>query len=115
MCSDILKELMFRYHSDTLLLYHVESMKELMFRYHADTLSLYYVDSLKGLTPIPLLNTGIAWESDKKIKFNNPPGGLNNSAGQGTGAIWIMCINCGFFSKVSDRLYIYSNVYVFYY
>jgi hypothetical protein len=29
---------------------------------------------------VPLLNTGIAWPSDKKIKFQNPPG---NNLSQG--------------------------------
>lgn len=29
--------------------------------------------------PVPLLKTGIAWDSDKNIKFRNPPGDLNEA------------------------------------
>lgn len=36
-----------------------------------------WVDSEK--TDVPLLNTGIAWESDRKIKFRNPPGDLKEA------------------------------------
>ncbi|KNC22681.1 hypothetical protein FF38_05304 [Lucilia cuprina] len=36
-----------------------------------DTLKLNY-----GSTSVPLLNTGIAWPSDKQIKFRNPEGDL---------------------------------------
>ncbi len=28
---------------------------------------------------VPLLNTGIAWPSDKEIKFRNPPGDLRTA------------------------------------
>lgn len=34
-----------------------------------DSLTLKYNDK-----NVPLLKTGIAWPSDKKIKFQNPPG-----------------------------------------
>ncbi|XP_014246870.1 cell cycle control protein 50A-like [Cimex lectularius] len=34
-----------------------------------DTIRLF-----KGNDEVPLLKTGIAWESDKKVKFRNPPG-----------------------------------------
>lgn len=36
-----------------------------------DTLTLNF-----GTTKVPLLNTGIAWPSDKNIKFRNPVGDL---------------------------------------
>lgn len=39
-----------------------------------DTLTLSY----NGMT-VPLLNTGIAWPSDKKIKFRNPEGNLETA------------------------------------
>jgi len=32
-----------------------------------------------GQQQVPLLRTGIAWESDKKIKFKNPPGDLQTA------------------------------------
>lgn len=43
------------------------------------------VDSLKlfssGKVEVKLKKTGIAWPSDRKIKFNNPPGALNDTGG----------------------------------
>lgn len=41
-----------------------------------DTLSLRSKDTGSF---VPMLNTGIAWPSDKKIKFRNPPGDLRES------------------------------------
>lgn len=35
-------------------------------------------DSTRNI-PVPLLKTGIAWESDKKIKFSNPSGNLTEA------------------------------------
>ena len=40
-----------------------------------DTLRLYKSD---GITEVPVLNTGIAWPSDKTMKFRNPPNSNNN-------------------------------------
>ncbi|KAJ9601194.1 hypothetical protein L9F63_000662 [Diploptera punctata] len=40
----------------------------------SDELSVYFVDSKNFSKPVPLLKTGIAWNSDKTIKFKNPPG-----------------------------------------
>lgn len=34
------------------------------------------MDLLIDGEPIPLLNTGIAWPSDKRVKFRNPDGNL---------------------------------------
>jgi hypothetical protein len=39
----------------------------------ADELSLNFNDKSKS-TPVVLLNTDIAWPSDRTIKFQNPPG-----------------------------------------
>ncbi|XP_057664557.1 cell cycle control protein 50A isoform X1 [Diorhabda carinulata] len=38
-----------------------------------DNLTLYILNNDEP-EPVPLLRKGIAWESDKKIKFHNPPG-----------------------------------------
>ncbi|XP_018562300.1 cell cycle control protein 50A isoform X1 [Anoplophora glabripennis] len=44
----------------------------------SDNLTLtMWVDSEK--TDVPLLNTGIAWKSDRRIKFRNPPGDLQEA------------------------------------
>lgn len=40
---------------------------------YLDTLTLNF-----GSTLVPLLNTGIAWPSDKQIKFRNPEGDLRS-------------------------------------
>lgn len=40
-----------------------------------DTLLLYKAD---GITTVPMLNTGIAWPSDKSMKFRNPAGNLSD-------------------------------------
>lgn len=41
----------------------------------SDELKIKFSDStLNRMEEVPLLNTGIAWPSDKKIKFQNPPG-----------------------------------------
>jgi hypothetical protein len=45
-----------------------------------DELSIEFIDSKNHKMPVPLLKTGIAWPSDKEIKFRNPPG---NSLSQG--------------------------------
>ncbi|EZA57466.1 Cell cycle control protein 50A [Ooceraea biroi] len=42
----------------------------------SDELTLY---SAKHNKPVPLLRTGIAWPSDKKIKFKNPTGDLKEA------------------------------------
>lgn len=42
----------------------------------SDTLTLY---SWKHSADVPLLNTSIAWPSDKKIKFQNPEGNLREA------------------------------------
>lgn len=42
----------------------------------SDELTLY---SSKHNTPVPLLKTGIAWPSDKDIKFKNPEGNLTEA------------------------------------
>lgn len=39
-----------------------------------DELSIEFIDSKNHKMPVPLLKTGIAWPSDKEIKFRNPPG-----------------------------------------
>ncbi|XP_028130230.2 cell cycle control protein 50A isoform X3 [Diabrotica virgifera virgifera] len=39
-----------------------------------DSISLSMIDDSGKIVPVPLLRTGIAWDSDKKIKFKNPPG-----------------------------------------
>uniref|UniRef100_A0A2P2I6L1 Cell cycle control protein 50A-like n=1 Tax=Hirondellea gigas TaxID=1518452 RepID=A0A2P2I6L1_9CRUS len=45
-----------------------------------DTLRLFVTDTLLGpQRKVPLLKNDIAWESDKNIKFHNPPGELNDS------------------------------------
>ncbi|KAK9877055.1 hypothetical protein WA026_016082 [Henosepilachna vigintioctopunctata] len=44
----------------------------------SDNLSLYsYMNGQRQ--PVKLLNTGIAWDSDKNIKFRNPPGDLKKA------------------------------------
>ncbi|CAG9819162.1 unnamed protein product [Phaedon cochleariae] len=43
-----------------------------------DNLTLFMNNSGK-IEEVPLLNTGIAWESDKKIKFRNPQGDLRKA------------------------------------
>ena len=43
-----------------------------------DKITLQYKDEASQLINVKLLNTGIAWESDKKYKFQNPDtGGLS--------------------------------------
>ncbi|XP_069194400.1 cell cycle control protein 50A [Procambarus clarkii] len=44
-----------------------------------DTLRLFEVKDSGASHELNLLKTGIAWPSDRKIKFNNPPGPLNAS------------------------------------
>ncbi|XP_018021567.1 cell cycle control protein 50A isoform X1 [Hyalella azteca] len=39
-----------------------------------DSLKLYFTDSQKGKQEVPLRGDNIAWDSDKNIKFKNPPG-----------------------------------------
>lgn len=53
--------------------FKIPFMKLLIFIFliFLDTLNLSF-----GTTSVPLLNTGIAWPSDKKIKFRNPEGDL---------------------------------------
>lgn len=40
-----------------------------------DTLELFLVGNESHPTPIPLKKKGIAWWTDKNVKFRNPPGG----------------------------------------
>lgn len=40
-----------------------------------DTLELFLVGNGSYLTYIPLKKKGIAWWTDKNVKFRNPPGG----------------------------------------
>ncbi|XP_071377943.1 cell cycle control protein 50A-like isoform X2 [Centroberyx affinis] len=51
-----------------------------------DTLELYYIDANGSRTAIPLVKKGIAWWTDKHVKFRNPGGNNNNltAAFQGT-------------------------------
>lgn len=52
----------------------------------ADTLELYYVDASGNQTAVPLVKKGIAWWTDKHVKFRNPAGGANLTAAfQGDG------------------------------
>ena len=39
-----------------------------------DTLELFLVSNGSYWTSIPLKNKGIAWWTDKNVKFRNPPG-----------------------------------------
>jgi len=39
-----------------------------------DELSISFTDSTNSVKPVKLLNTEIAWPSDKEIKFRNPTG-----------------------------------------
>ncbi|KAL6486672.1 hypothetical protein MHYP_G00060640 [Metynnis hypsauchen] len=43
-----------------------------------DTLELYYIDPNETRTPIPLMKKGIAWWTDKHVKFRNPGGSNAN-------------------------------------
>lgn len=45
----------------------------------ADTLELYYVDGSGNQTAVPLVKKGIAWWTDKHVKFRNPAGSANLS------------------------------------
>ena len=49
----------------------------------SDELSLDFVDSRNESKSVPLLRTGIAWPSDKNIKFRNPPGNSLKEAFKG--------------------------------
>ncbi|KAM9433511.1 cell cycle control protein 50A-like [Salvelinus alpinus] len=42
-----------------------------------DTLDLYYIDPNGSRTAIPLVKKGIAWWTDKHVKFRNPSGNNN--------------------------------------
>ena len=42
----------------------------------SDDITLSYTASNNQATPVKLINTGIAWESDKRYKFKNPEGNL---------------------------------------
>lgn len=44
-----------------------------------DTLELYYIDPSGNQTAVPLVKKGIAWWTDKHVKFRNPAGGANLS------------------------------------
>lgn len=46
-----------------------------IYYFFLDTLTLLKSDAK---TPVPVLNTGIAWPSDKQMKFKNPPNSNNN-------------------------------------
>ncbi|XP_028157670.1 cell cycle control protein 50A [Ostrinia nubilalis] len=41
-----------------------------------DTLTVQTLEPSRPYTDVPVLRTGIAWDSDKHIKFKNPPGDL---------------------------------------
>ncbi|XP_030626453.1 cell cycle control protein 50A-like isoform X2 [Chanos chanos] len=43
-----------------------------------DTLELFYIDPNGTRTPIPLIKKGIAWWTDKHVKFRNPGGNNSN-------------------------------------
>ncbi|KAG7511348.1 cell cycle control protein 50A-like [Solea senegalensis] len=43
-----------------------------------DTLDLYHIESNGTVNVIPLVNRGIAWWTDKHVKFRNPGGNNNN-------------------------------------
>lgn len=45
----------------------------------ADSLKLFATGRESELK---LIKTDIAWPSDRKIKFNNPPGALNDTGGK---------------------------------
>lgn len=47
--------------------------------FFTDELSLFAWNNKGDLENITLLNTGIAWDSDKHIKFRNPPGDLKQA------------------------------------
>nr|CAH7731704.1 unnamed protein product [Callosobruchus chinensis] len=49
-----------------------------MFNVLLDVLTLQQ-ESLEKLITVPLLRTGIAWDSDRKIKFRNPKGNLQEA------------------------------------
>ncbi|KAM9355721.1 cell cycle control protein 50A-like [Pholidichthys leucotaenia] len=50
-----------------------------------DTLELYYLDANNSKTAVPLVKKGIAWWTDKNVKFRNPSGNSNLTiAFQGT-------------------------------
>lgn len=44
-----------------------------------DTLELYYIDPSGNQTAVPLVKKGIAWWTDKHVKFRNPAGSANLS------------------------------------
>lgn len=39
---------------------------------HLDTLELFFVQNNGNITRIPLVKKGIAWWTDKNVKFRNP-------------------------------------------
>jgi len=45
----------------------------------SDEINLYQVPESGNKKKVPLLNTGIAWDSDKQFKFKNPPDFSQNS------------------------------------
>jgi hypothetical protein len=45
--------------------------------FSSDTLELYYIDPNGSRTAIPLVKKGIAWWTDKHVKFRNPSGNNN--------------------------------------
>ncbi|XP_010877447.1 cell cycle control protein 50A [Esox lucius] len=49
-----------------------------------DTLDLYYIDPNGSRTAIPLVKKGIAWWTDKHVKFRNPAGNNLTVVFQGT-------------------------------
>lgn len=46
---------------------------------YLDTLSLAHIVDGGTWVSVSLNNTGIAWDSDKNIKFRNPPGDLREA------------------------------------
>ncbi|XP_023709870.1 cell cycle control protein 50A isoform X2 [Cryptotermes secundus] len=49
----------------------------------SDELSIEFIESKNHKVSVPLLKTGIAWPSDKEIKFRNPPGNSLSQAFKG--------------------------------
>lgn len=52
-------------------------METLFNMFVSDTLELYYIDSNGTSNAVPLVKKGIAWWTDKHVKFRNPGGNDN--------------------------------------
>lgn len=57
---------------------------------------------------VPVLNTGIAWTSDKEIKFRNPPGDLKTGKALGNYVFYYFCISICY-TIGSDVLYLNTH------